>query len=126
MPSQDVIKRNPHIYAYGVTDQAETKESDLHHQIIEYCKGRRWITFHGSTAHRAMRTIGEPDFQILANEGRMFLVECKTKTGKLSNEQRGLQLVAEMLGHKIHVVRSFKEFVQLVNKPATSFPTQAP
>lgn len=124
MPSNDVILRNPHIYfrtGDGLSELGDSKkESDLHKKIIEYCKGRRWIYFHGSMAHRTHSTLGQPDFTVLANNGRVFFIECKTRTGKLSNEQRGLQLAADMLGHKIHIVRSFKEFVQLV-----SFESQA-
>jgi hypothetical protein len=92
-----------------------TIESDLHADIIELCKSKGWIYFHGSMAHRAMRTLGEPDFTILADGGRVFFVEAKTKTGKLSVEQAGLQMWAERLGHTIYVVRSLPEFLSMVS-----------
>jgi len=102
-------------------------ESDLHDQISAYCKSKGWIAFHGSMAHKAMRTLGEPDFTILADNGRVFLIECKTKTGKLSPEQLGLQLMAERLGHTIHVVRSFAEFLNITSPaPATPPPSDRP
>jgi hypothetical protein len=91
-----------------------SKESDLHNDIIAFCKSKGWIYFHGSMAHRAMRTRGECDFQILADRGRVFFIERKTKTGKLSSEQLGLQMWAEKLGHKIHLCRTMDEFLEIV------------
>lgn len=98
------------------------KESALHDAIIEHCKMVGWIYFHGSMAHKAMRTPGEPDFTILANRGRVFFIECKTKIGKLSTEQLGLKQWAERLGHTIHVCRSAQEFFEIV----TGGPSQHP
>ena len=89
-------------------------ESDLHDAIIKYCKHKGWIYFHGSMAHRTFRVTGEPDFQICADHGRTFLIECKTANGKLTSEQLGLALWAERLGHKIHLVRSVAEFLEVV------------
>lgn len=90
------------------------KECDLHYAIIDFCKGKGWIYFHGSMAHKTKRTAGEPDFTILADSGRVFLIECKTRISKLSPEQLGLKLWAEKLGHAIHVIRSIEEFEKLV------------
>jgi hypothetical protein len=93
---------------------AETDEAKLHAQIIEECKRRSWIVFHGSMAHSTFRTKGEPDFQILADKGRLFLIECKSKTGKLSPEQCAIILWADRLNHKVHVVRSYGEFIDVI------------
>lgn len=92
------------------------RESELHSQIEAELKARQWMYFHGSTSSRTRRTIGEPDYQIFGNNGRFWLVELKTKTGKLSIEQMALGVLAEHLGHKIHVIRSIEEFIQLINK----------
>lgn len=89
-------------------------ESKLHSEIMATCRQRGWIVFHGSMAHRAMRTPGEPDFTILADGGRVFFVECKTKTGKLSREQLGLKHWAENLGHTIHTCRSAADFRKII------------
>jgi hypothetical protein len=86
------------------------KEADLHYGIIDFCKSKNWIYFHGSMARATARTRGEPDFVILANSGRVFFIEAKTRIGKLSLEQQGIAMWAEKLGHKIHVVRSMEEF----------------
>jgi hypothetical protein len=89
-------------------------ESKLHDAIIDECKRRGWIYLHGSMAHRAMRTPGEPDFTILADGGQVVFCECKSKTGKLSSEQLGLKLWAKKNGHTIHTIRSFREFLEVV------------
>jgi hypothetical protein len=65
-------------------------------------------------AARTHRTAGEPDFLILADGGRVLLIECKTRTGKLSPEQAALKHQAEKLGHRVHVVRSMKEFEEVI------------
>jgi hypothetical protein len=90
------------------------KESDLHRAISAYCKQRGWIADHGSMAHRALRTIGEQDFTIWADRGRVFAIECKTRTGKLSTEQLGRARMMEMNGHTVHVVRSMEQFLEIV------------
>ena len=86
------------------------RESDLHGDILDACRKRGWLCWHGSMAHKAMRTLGEPDFTVLCDGGRVFFIECKSATGKLTTEQRGLAMQAERLGHKIHVVRNLPEF----------------
>lgn len=91
-----------------------SRESDLHDSIIGFCKSKGWVYFHGSMAHRAMRTLGEPDFTILADRGRVFFIEAKTKTGKLSIEQQGLHMMMRKLGHDVHVVRSFEQFLEVI------------
>ena len=89
------------------------REKDLHAQILGECKRRGWLVFHGSMAHSTFRTPGEPDFVILA-QGRTFLIEAKTAKGKLSTAQLAVQAWAGGLGHKVHVVRSFAEFLEAV------------
>lgn len=87
-------------------------ESKLHQDIRDECARRGWIALHGSMAHRAMRTPGEWDFVIVADQGRTFFVEAKTRTGKLTVEQAAMKHWAENLGHKPMVVRSLAEFVE--------------
>ena len=99
----------------GPTGQdAMERESDLHEAIFDECRRRCWIALHGSMADRTCRTLGEPDFVILAGEGRVLFVECKSRTGKLSPAQFALKHHAERLGHTVHVVRSLEEFLKLL------------
>lgn len=99
----------------AVPSDAVEQESQLHQEILADCKARGWLAFHGSMAHRTARTIGEPDFIVCADNGQVIFVECKTKTGKLSVEQQGVIAWAAKLGHTVHVVRSFVEYLHAVN-----------
>lgn len=94
-------------------ERAEPVERDLHSKIKAECRTRGWICLTGSMAHRAMRTIGEPDFTIMADKGRVFFIEAKSKLGKLRPEQAALRVWAKKLGHEIHVIRDFTTFLQL-------------
>lgn len=106
----------------GAAKAGADDESELHEAILAECNRRGWIPFHGSMAHRAMRTKGEPDFVILADGGATILVEAKTRTGKLSTEQLGIQAWAKKLDHTIHVVRSIEEFHNLCKSGKTIQP----
>ncbi len=106
------------------------READLHEQIFAECRRRGWIPLHGAMSERTHRTAGEPDFVILAEkdlsgfdedgiehskfEPCIYLVECKTRTGKLSPAQTALHHHANKLGHTVHVVRSMEEFLKLI------------
>jgi len=105
---------NPFARAYGGGAVAE--ESDLHNDIISYCKSKGWIYLHGSMAAATHRTLGEPDFEILADHGRVFFVECKSKDGKLSTDQLGFAMHAQKLGHEVHLVRSMEDFRKVVER----------
>lgn len=104
-----MARRNP----APESEDAEPVERDLHSKIKAECRARGWICFTGSMAHRALRTLGECDFTILADQGRVFFVEAKSKTGKLRPEQAALQAWAKKLGHEIAVCRSLEQFLQL-------------
>jgi hypothetical protein len=93
--------------------EAVEKEADLHYQIMDFCRDRGWQFLHGSMSERTHRTLGEPDFTILASMGRKFLVECKSRTGKLSQKQREFIHQATRNGHVIHVVDCMDEFLKI-------------
>lgn len=88
-------------------------ESELHREIADECAARGWLPFHGSMAHRTRRIPGEPDFFILCSDGRLLMVECKSRCGKLSTAQLGIIAWAKKLGHEIHVVDSIEQFRRL-------------
>jgi len=96
----------------GIADPGP--ESELHNKIIKHCRDNGWIYFHGSMATRTHRTIAEPDFTILCDRSRVFFVECKSATGKLTPEQLALKVWAEKLGTTIHTIRSYAEFQEIV------------
>lgn len=97
------------------SEQHEGRESELHSLIKQECSRRQWLCFIGATHKRAWRPLGEPDALIYADGGRCFMIECKTAKGKLRPEQIGVAMLAERLGHKVHVIRSFGEFLKVVD-----------
>lgn len=94
-------------------DDGEVMEKTLHDKILAECRRRGWIALHGSMAHKTYRTGGEPDFTIMA-ETKVLFVECKSAKGKLSPEQVAMMFHMNRLGHILHVVRSFRGFIELI------------
>lgn len=102
-----------------------TDESELHQQIFDECRRRGWIALHGAMSERSHRTLGEWDFTIIGNRREfghlnrecfafVLFIECKTRTGKLSPAQQAMHAHAAKLGHQVHTVRSFEEFLKLL------------
>ena len=90
------------------------REHELHGAILDECKRRGWVVYHGSMAHRTRRTVGEPDFVVAASDGRTYHIEAKTRSGKLSMDQRAMMADLSRLGHTAAVVRSLEEFLLVV------------
>ena len=121
IPTPTLAKLNPHLFGPcgrppvgAATGSGVVSEASLHEEIFSECRRRGWIALHGSMAERTCRTLGEPDFVILAGGGRVLFVECKSRSGKLSPAQFALKHHAEKLGHAVHVVRSMEEFLKLL------------
>ena len=119
IPNDALRRLNPHLFGRQnaecrMQNSAVSREAELHEAVFDECRRRCWIALHGSMAERTCRTLGEPDFVILADGGRVLLVECKSRTGKLSPAQFALKHHAEKLGHTVHVVRSMEEFLRLL------------
>lgn len=118
IPTPTLARLNPHLFgARSAKCEARNgvaREASLHEEIFDECRRRGWIALHGSMAERTCRTLGEPDFVILADGGRVLFVECKSRSGKLSPAQAALKHHAEKLGHTVHVVRSLEEFLKLL------------
>jgi hypothetical protein len=93
-------------------------EAELHQQIQKYCNSQwppwKFLEFR---MDKPAPVVGVPDFTIWASGGRVFNVECKTKTGKQDDPQIIWQHEIELLGHAYHVVRSMKEFLEIVKVP---------
>ena len=101
------------------------REAEVHAQIIKECMKRGWPFIHNRMDRMSTSTIGAPDFVILGVYSscgmqstcspQVYFIECKTRTGKLSVEQLGFQRMSERIGHKIHVVRSFEDFLKVIS-----------
>ncbi len=84
-------------------------ESKLQSDIAADLRNRRWIYFQSRTDKATTTQKGTPDFIVFPTHREAFMVECKTRTGKLSPEQQAVQFVANLSGHKYVVVRSLRE-----------------
>ena len=118
IPSHTLRRLNPHLFGSQTAEargqrSEVSREAALHEEIFDECRRRSWIALHGSMAERTCRTLGEPDFVILADGGRVLFVECKSRSGKLSPAQAALKHHAEKLGHTVQVVRSMEEFLEV-------------
>lgn len=118
IPNDTLRRLNPHLFGTRNTERRArngvAREASLHEEIFDECRRRGWIALHGSMAERTCRTLGEPDFVILADGGRVLFVECKSRSGKLSPAQAALKHHAAKLGHAVHVVQSMENFLKLV------------
>jgi hypothetical protein len=91
------------------------RELQLHGQIIDECKRRGWKYVHSDPTRPTTCGEGVCDFIIYADRTRMFHVECKSRKGKLSAEQLCFIAWVEKLGHKVHVIDNFMQFLEITN-----------
>jgi hypothetical protein len=87
----------------------------LHVPIIRWCQQQvPAVPFYHSRSDKAA-TIdrGAPDF-CLIYKGKPILIECKSKTGKLTEDQRNWIYCSELQGVTVHIIRSMEEFFELV------------
>jgi hypothetical protein len=98
----------------AVPADAVTDEGALHDEILAECRRRLWPVVHSRMDAPTTTARGCPDFVIFGSAGRVFAVECKTRTGKQTPEQIGWQMLLERNGHRYAVVRSMAEFLDLI------------
>lgn len=96
-----------------VTNAAK-RESDLHDEILAYCRARRWPVVHSRMDVPQTAGIGTPDFVVALPAGRTVWVEAKAKGGKLRTEQLAWLTALRAVGHSATVVYSFGEFLEAV------------
>jgi len=98
-------------------------ERQLHEDILAECRRRGWIAIHSRLDRPSTTVIGSPDFVVCADRGRVYFIEAKTARGKLSKQQMALRCWASKLGHTIHIIRSFEQFLTLISAEPTATST---
>lgn len=95
------------------------KESDLADEILKFCEAQwpRWKILRARRDRPSTIPVGCQDDTIFASDGRVFLFELKTKSGKPDAGQLAWHKELEMLGFKVHVIRSMVEFKSIVENP---------
>ncbi len=91
-------------------------EMDLHREIVAHCDQQwpRWKYIRARSDTESTIQAGCQDFTIFRPGGKTLCVECKSKNGKLSEAQSGWAHEMGRLGHRVHVVRSMDEFLNLL------------
>jgi hypothetical protein len=97
----------------------ETGHGGLHEEISKHCARQwpPWLLVHSRSDKRSTLPLGCNDDIIFLPGGRFLLLEEKAKDGKLSDEQQIWNKQMAMLGHTVHVIRSFQEFLDLAGPP---------
>ena len=90
------------------------REKELQKAIVAECNKLGWICLRSRMDRETTRMEGEPDLTILAADGLVLWLECKTANGKLSLEQAGFIGWAARLGHTVCIVRSMDDFFSIL------------
>lgn len=92
------------------------RESKLRQQILEYCASQwpRWLVVWARSDKKSTLPVGVADLFVFASDKRLIICELKSKTSKVSIEQSAWAYQMSALGFTVHVIRSFDEFLALV------------
>lgn len=99
-----------------LSENQTASELKLHDEIIAWCNRQnpRIKYIHARTDRKSTIGVGVHDFTIFLNRGRVLCIECKSKTGKLDEDQQAWAMEMRRLGHIVFVVRAFEEFEGLI------------
>ena len=93
-------------------------EAKLQNEIVEYCGQQwpRWVVVRSRMDRATTTAKGICDLIIFAPKQQCLLVEAKTKTGKLSEDQLCWAAEMRQLGWTVNVCRSMTDFYDVVAK----------
>lgn len=111
-------RRRESSVASKVSNECEN-ESQLHEDIIEYCKSKGWYYVHSRMDQRSTNAIGTPDFIIAIDGGKTLWIECKIPGKKATIFQLAALTHLNKLQHKARLVTSMDGFVEAVKQAAT-------
>ena len=86
-------------------------------RCLEYCKEHGYPVFHDWS--RKKNRAGWPDLFIFMPKGRLVLIELKSAGRKLRTEQQEFKCMLMWLGFNIHVVRSYRKFLEIMKEGIT-------
>jgi len=120
---QDVLMMQQRL-ARGAHDRAKIEVNEdaagegeeierLHKPAVAWLRDNGMAHVYNRPDRKSTATPGAPDLVIVHPRG-ILLIEFKTKTGKLSEDQTTWHFLASRAGHKVHVIRSMAEFLTLV------------
>jgi len=91
----------------------EGEENELHQAIIAELRRLLVLHIHSRTDRPTTQANGIPDFVLFPDHKPVIFIECKTRVGKLSTEQKAFQFMAELAGYRFEVVRSMSRFMEI-------------
>lgn len=93
-------------------------EEQLADDVLAFCDAQwpRWKILRARRDKPSTIPVGCQDDTVFASGGRVFLLELKKKGGKPDADQLIWHKELEMLGHKVHVIRSMTEFLSIVGE----------
>ena len=93
----------------------EGPESKLQAKIVAWARewGHPCLSFRQSRQAKGFITPGWPDITLLL-KGEILFIELKSKSGRLSQEQKDMAIMFQHLGFDINEVRSYKRFLEIV------------
>lgn len=97
--------------------EREVGKGGLHEKIMQWCDSQwpPWPYLHNRTDKRSTVAVGACDFLIYCPGGRTLTIECKSATGKQTQDQVIWAKRLEMVGHPVHLVRSMNDFLILTS-----------
>jgi len=101
----------------------EGKESILAGKISKWARERGYpiLNFRQSKKAAGFIPIGWPDV-CLVLPNRVLFFELKSASGRLRKEQHEVAIQFAHLGNAIHVIRSYKRFLEIVNEATKEAP----
>lgn len=89
------------------------RESELHDQILDYCKGKGWLCIHSRMDRKSTQQKGVSDF-IVVTPISPYFVEAKRRNQKLRPEQAAFRAQILKLGWPHAVVYCLQDFIEAV------------
>ncbi len=110
----DIIDGNP----YGDDEADPGPESDLSKSIRNWVKDRGYKAIINPQNKKLSWFIeaGMPDVVLFLPFGQVACFELKSKSGRLSDDQKSTKQILSWLGHTLHEIRNFKKFLEIVEK----------
>lgn len=118
MQRRVISNRKIHPEAVGALEcyKSVQQERELHDQIVSYCNNQwpKWKFIHARMDKPSGIEEGAQDFTIFMPNKQVLCIECKSKGKKPDEKQRDWAFEMHRLGHTVHCVRSFEEFLATI------------
>lgn len=96
-----------------VAKQDYRAEVAIHNQYKSFLHRRHLLYLYASPNKRSPLPPGWPDFSVFGPMEKTLFIEFKTLAGNLSEDQERVMLSLALIGHVVHVARSYEEGTQL-------------